>query len=82
MNSRKRSHLTFRISLRSRKAGLIRKDTLYHIFDDAFVRISGSGFEKVKYRGKWISGKTGDKWILYYNYAPFRMYLPMILSIF
>jgi hypothetical protein len=50
---------------------LIRKDSTYHIFDDAFVRISGSGFETVKYKGKWISGKTGDKWILYYNYAPF-----------
>jgi hypothetical protein len=50
---------------------LVRKDALYHIFDDAFVQISGSGFEKVKYRGKWIAGKSGNKWILYYNYAPF-----------
>lgn len=50
---------------------LVRKDSLYHIYDDAFFDISGSGFKKVEYKGKWISGKTKDNWILYFNYAPF-----------
>lgn len=50
---------------------LVRKDSLYHIYDDAFVKISGSGFDKIEYKGKWISGKSENKWILYFNYMPF-----------
>jgi hypothetical protein len=50
---------------------LVRKDSLYHIYDDAFIKISGSGFQKVEYKGKWISGKSEDKWILYFNFTPF-----------
>jgi hypothetical protein len=50
---------------------IVKQESLYHIYDDAFYKISGSGFEKIEYKGKWISGKLEDKWILYYNYAPF-----------
>lgn len=50
---------------------LVKRDSLYDIYDDIFFKISGSGFKKVEYKGKWITGKTRDKWILYYNFAPF-----------
>ncbi len=50
---------------------LVRKDNLYQLYDDAFYKISGSGFRKVEYKGDWISGKIDDKWILYHQFAPF-----------
>jgi len=50
---------------------LVRKNNLYHIYDDAFFKISGSGFDKIEYKGNWLAGKTEGKWILYHNFAPF-----------
>jgi len=51
---------------------LIKKDTVYHLYDDAFIKISGSGgLTDVVYKGKWLTGKSGDKWILYNNFTPF-----------
>jgi hypothetical protein len=50
---------------------IVKQNTQYHIYDDAFFKISGTGFDKVEHKGKWIAGKLQDKWILYYNYAPF-----------
>jgi hypothetical protein len=51
---------------------LIKKDTIYHLYDDAFVKISGTGgLTDVVYKGKWLTGKSVDKWILYYNFTPF-----------
>ncbi len=51
---------------------LIKKDTIYHLYDDAFVKISGTGgLTDVVYKGKWLTGRSGEKWILYYNFAPF-----------
>ena len=50
---------------------LIKKDTLYHLYDDAYVKISGTGgLTDVVYKGKWLTGKSGNKWILYYNFSP------------
>lgn len=51
---------------------LIKKDTIYHLYDDAFVKISGTdGLTDVVYKGNWLTGRSGDKWILYHNFAPF-----------
>ena len=50
---------------------IVKQDSFYHIYDDAFFKISGPGFKKIEYKGKWISGKLDDQWILYFNYAPF-----------
>jgi hypothetical protein len=51
---------------------LIQQDSTYHLYDDAFVKISGSnGLKNVVFKGKWLTGQSGDKWILYYNFAPF-----------
>jgi hypothetical protein len=51
---------------------LIKKDTIYHLYDDAFVKISGTGgLTDVIYKGKWLTGRSGDKWILYHNFTPF-----------
>jgi hypothetical protein len=51
---------------------LIKKDTIYHLYDDAFVKISGTGgLTDVVYKGKWLTGRSDEKWILYHNFTPF-----------
>jgi hypothetical protein len=51
---------------------LIQNDSIYHLYDDAFVKISGTyGLQNVVSKGKWLTGRSDKKWILYYNFAPF-----------
>jgi hypothetical protein len=51
---------------------LIQQDSISHLYDDAFVKISGTkGLKNVVYKGNWLTGQSGDKWILYHNFAPF-----------
>jgi hypothetical protein len=51
---------------------LIKKDSIYDLYDDAFIKISGSGgLTDVIYKGKWLTGRSADKWILYHNFIPF-----------
>jgi len=51
---------------------LIQQDSKFHLYDDAFVKISGTnGLKNVVFKGKWLTGQSADKWILYHNFAPF-----------
>jgi hypothetical protein len=72
------SKLEFRLNMDQQRiytlpeGWLIQQDSIYHLYDDAFVKISGTyGLKNVVHKGKWLTGQSGDRWILYYNFAPF-----------
>ncbi len=50
---------------------LIKKDSIYNLYDDAFVQVSGTGFSEVLYKGNWMAGKKDNSWVLYQNFAPY-----------
>ena len=49
---------------------LVREDSIYHIYDDAFYKISGTGFSSVEFKGPWIKGKHSQGHLLFFDYAP------------
>jgi hypothetical protein len=49
---------------------LVKRDSIFDIYDNNFRKISGSGLRRINYKGNWITGMNNKKWILYHNFSP------------
>ncbi len=49
---------------------IVNRDTIYELYDNNYLNISGSGIKDISYKGDWMTGQINNKWILYYKFSP------------